>query len=817
MIVRPQIQCLRVRVIISALLIAWLQVSAQFLPFPSTMPRVNDPNDSALLKTWQGIKRRNIDAYSTPFVHRPKSEQPGDAVSEGIGYGMLCALYCNDQTYFNRIWDAGEQYMWQGEYYHWRVDENGTVIGTGAATDAEEDIAVALIFADALVQKGAWRQHTSPKGVTYAQRAQGMINSIWSLMVEDGAFLRPGAEWGGKAFVNPGYFAPAFYRIFDEFEETDHPWKDVIDQCYQSIAASPGYANGLVPDWMKPTGEFAGDELGYNSYARGEFCYKDGIRILWRLATDYLWYLEPRARLFCAKAAAFIQTPARANFFQMDGSPVTESYTLGNNVTRPRSEHSHLTVAMWASCIMAAGGPEAAESWNDELLSYVEGNDYWGKTTDSAQEDTLHNEMYFDQFLAWFGASLLYGTFTNLWEDLNDPNPDRALAWKTVPVVEPFDINANNAPLVINGIFNKPVPWLVEIAHVDSSDATVFYSGKSDTLAAAWYGLSSEGSAMPQGTYKVYLTGRGLTKPETKEVWLGRALDLKQGNWIIIDDFRDDDLKPYIGNRWTSYLDSDEGKAGQSTIRFHRVEREDAAPVMRWAYRLDGSSSLGYNPYAALEWNCSTPSGNLDLSGLDTIVVTARSASRIEVSVQLVTTDITDWNYFEDSLAISTRMQEHKLSIRNFTQRWSGDRTLDLSKVKAIRFQVQDVDGTQNEIALGTMMFNGNLDHLYTSPPPYVRPAVTRRAMRKGREQLLFYTTVPGGIRFMVPQHCTGAPITISTMTGKLVCVLATSRTGETVWGAQDTNGSRISPGVYIASVEHKQGRLTVPIFIMRK
>ena len=211
--------------------------AAQFLPVASAMPRVSASYDSILLKTWQGIKKRNIDAYSTPLVHRPKSEQPGDAVSEGVGYGMILALYCNDQPYFNKIWDAAEQYLWQGDYYNWRADQNGMVIGSGAASDAEEDIAFCLIIADLLVKKGIWQGHASPKGATYAQRAQTMINSIWSFLVEGGKYLRPGPNWGGSAFVNPGYFAPAFYRIFDAFEEQDHNWQGLIDQCYRTIEA----------------------------------------------------------------------------------------------------------------------------------------------------------------------------------------------------------------------------------------------------------------------------------------------------------------------------------------------------------------------------------------------------------------------------------------------------------------------------------------------------------------------------------------------------------------------------------------------------
>jgi len=107
--------------------------------------------------------------------------------------------------------------MWSGDSYNWRVNKSGGVIGTGPASDAEEDIALSLIFADLLVNKNVWQPHTSPKGATYAQRAQSMVDYIWNNIVESGKYLRPGNQWGGSAFVNPGYFAPAYYRIFNEF------------------------------------------------------------------------------------------------------------------------------------------------------------------------------------------------------------------------------------------------------------------------------------------------------------------------------------------------------------------------------------------------------------------------------------------------------------------------------------------------------------------------------------------------------------------------------------------------------------------------
>ena len=54
---------------------------------------------------------------------------------------------------------------------------------------------------------------------------------------------------------------------------------------------------------------------------------------------------------------------------------------------------------------------------------FYEGGDYFGlaKDTSAALEDTLHNEMYFDQFLAWFGTSLMSGTFVNVIDAIDNP------------------------------------------------------------------------------------------------------------------------------------------------------------------------------------------------------------------------------------------------------------------------------------------------------------------------------------------------------------------------------------------------------------
>ena len=786
-----------------------LSVSAAILPFPSPLPAVKTNYDTILVRTWEGIKKRMIDAYSIPLIHRPRSEEPHDAVSEGVGYGMLLALYCNDQEYFNKIWDAGESYMWDenGQSYNWRVNREGTVIGQGPASDAEQDIALALIFADGLVKKGTWKAHTGPKGADYAQRAQKIINNLWNSLVEEGRYLRPGVNWGGKAFVNPGYFAPAFYRVFDEFESEEHNWTAVIDQCYQSIAVSPGYENGLVPDWMQPDGNYAGgDQLGYNAYADGKFMYKDAIRVLWRCATDYIWYNEPRAKQFLDNAYAFIGTPDKANFFQMDGSAVTDSFELGNKTTRPRSEHSELTVGMWATAAMAAGGEEAAEAFSDELLTfYTPGADFWGRVNDSDGEDTLHNEMYFEQFLAWFGASCISGVFTNLWDDFKDPNPEIAAAFSGTPVVAPFDIDATVEPLSIEARFSKSVRWIVTLQHRTGSDAVVEFNGSGSEIGLQWNGTSSKGGYMPQGAYDVTITARGIKEPFTTVVWLGRARDLKSGDRLIVDDFLDGDLHPYFGMSWGYYTEKNDGKNGLTVIKKFEVADDEGKPALRWAFRLDGSQQIGFDPYAALEWTCAAGDDRLNLAGLDTLVFTGRAAASLAVSIQFITSDIGDYTFFEDSVTLGTSMTEYRLPVSDFKQRLGGSgRELDLTKCTAIRFQVQNVDGTENEIVIREMLFSGNVAAMYASPPEYIPPEPGIGILTKPHRTTSGIQVRMNSVSCSFSSAGRKGPgeIAIYSVNGRSISRLSVPDNGRvTVWNFTDSRGKRVAPGTYFAVI----------------
>jgi hypothetical protein len=361
--------------------------------------------EQTIQMVWQGMIERNP---GEPFlIHRPYSETPGDAVSEGVGYGLIMAMYCNDQEHFDMLLDGAETTMWNGQCYNWRVDSNGWVTGSGGATDAEQDIAAMLIMAKHRVDHGEW---TDYRNGFYEQRARTILGSLWQQGVTADGTLRPGYYWGGEKLVNVGYFAPAWYRMFARFD-LDHDWMSVVDRSYEILQRSPGYENGLVPDWMTPYGAYTND-LGYNAYGDGHYMYKDAIRVLWRIGTDYYWNKDERAKDYMNNAYSFIAGRG-ANFYQMDGSLVPKEDVWvfdGGAKRRPRREHSPLTIGMWSIPMMLMGDLNEQESATEELMKYHQDNaTYWG--LDEGDEDVEHNEMYFEQFLASFGALFMTDLF----------------------------------------------------------------------------------------------------------------------------------------------------------------------------------------------------------------------------------------------------------------------------------------------------------------------------------------------------------------------------------------------------------------------
>jgi len=480
------------------------------LEIPNAQPKVGAEQWKVVLdNTWAGMKVRNIkECESKPIYNgqsvksglicRPKSETPWDAVSEGIGYGMLLALYADDQETFDLIYKAGKGFSmnycqnWRQPPSGGRGDGDG-----GSASDADEDIAAALIFAAKLREKGKWKD----TGINYGTDATSAVNCVRGLL--SNGLLKPGSNWCPGSFpgawgcgaYNPGYFAPAWFRLFKAFDANNaSTWDNAISKSYELIASNPGFSKGLIPDWTNASGQTLSSGPGYNAYLNGNAFFKDAIRMLWRVANDVIWFPNEHSenstgRTYLKNAVNFITDkggPKAANFYAMNGNliPENDKWTDFNDnknseTWRWRREHSHLTVGQWLTAAMAVGTDEQKKAWSSKMAEFYDWEnkvDFFGNVIDpnpGGIEDTLHNEMYFDQFLAWFGVSLMSGTWVNVVALLDNPVANTAgildLPWPSEPDPDPDP----DPPLIVK---RNHLPGI----QISQSPGTLRMSSKND-------------------------------------------------------------------------------------------------------------------------------------------------------------------------------------------------------------------------------------------------------------------------------------------------------------------------------------------------
>ena len=166
-------------------------------------------------------------------------------VSEGIGYGMLIAVMMNDQTTFNGFWAYASQSAYMPDdsgsfLMNWMVDSNGNVTGNNAATDADEDMCMALCMADKV-----WG---SSGTYDYKSNFQNMLNAIWSREVDNGSIaVKPGDAYSSPVYSS--YMTPAWYNCWGTsgVDSGGHAWSSVTNWVYNTYYGS-NYSNGFVPD-----------------------------------------------------------------------------------------------------------------------------------------------------------------------------------------------------------------------------------------------------------------------------------------------------------------------------------------------------------------------------------------------------------------------------------------------------------------------------------------------------------------------------------------------------------------------------------------
>jgi endo-1,4-beta-D-glucanase Y/4-amino-4-deoxy-L-arabinose transferase-like glycosyltransferase len=321
----------------------------------------------------------------------------GSVSSESESYALLRAVWSNDPATFNRVWGWTQAHLQRPDGLCSWLWKDNRVADVSTATDADADIAYALLVAG--------RRWASP---ALTEQGRRMAAAIWDKEVVSvkGQSYAVAGDWGAARQVlplNPSYFSPFAYRVFAEADPS-HPWFSLLDAGYKLLDSSSQAllggrtTAGLPPDWValdRTSGTLAPLALTGQNTTRYSY---DAARSFWRVALDYRWTGDGRG-------AAFLR---RAQF--LDGEvgrkgAVSGAYAHDGTILEDHS--SPVGTAGAVAALLTTDYPKAdALYWRSVVGTAVRGakGSYWGDPSD----------LYGQEWI-WFAAAFYNNSIPNLW------------------------------------------------------------------------------------------------------------------------------------------------------------------------------------------------------------------------------------------------------------------------------------------------------------------------------------------------------------------------------------------------------------------
>ncbi len=372
----------------------------------SRVPLVFSPRDM-LGSTWSEYKKNYIESSTGRTVDHQHDDV---TTSEGQSYAMLRSVWMDDQAAFDLSWNWTKKFITQpnSHLFSWLYGKkpNNTygvrsdINGQNSASDADCDIALALLFA-----YGRWQDKA------YLDSAKAIINDIWEkevVTIQGKPYLAADDLEKNLStpaiVVNPSYISPAAFKIFAEVDRS-HPWDKLADSSYQLLSATmqsrldkPQSAH-LPPDWVlidRTTGAITAGKENNLSTNYGF----DAIRVSWRLALDWQWNQDSRAKNILADM----------NFLQTQWKSQNKLYAIYSHDGQPASNYES-AAAYGASMgyFLADDGEDANAIYNTKLRAlYNPDKNTW--------KDQLS---YYDDNWVWFGLAMYHNALPNLADSLS--------------------------------------------------------------------------------------------------------------------------------------------------------------------------------------------------------------------------------------------------------------------------------------------------------------------------------------------------------------------------------------------------------------
>ena len=352
---------------------------------------------------WEASTGRTLDKQSNNIT-----------TSEGQSYTMLRSVWQSDKTTFDSAWAWTQSHLQrQDKLFSWRWGQmaDGTYGiltdqgGQNTASDADSDIALALIMA-----ASKWQQSS------YLNDAKAIITSIWEKEVVTingkpyyAANDLEKASTKGYVIVNPSYLSPYEYRVFAKLDKTaGHDWNALVDSSYALLNTAidatldaPSSAK-LVPDWVTVStkdGSVSAPTANEPNY-KTTYGY-EAFRSPWRLALDYQWNNADAAKATLAKMS-YLSDQWNAS------SKLAPVYTHSGEAT----ENDEKAGAYGGDIgyFIVTNPAQATQIYNKKLKYLYDPN------KNSFNQDLS----YYDSNWAWFGMALYTGQLDNLTESITD-------------------------------------------------------------------------------------------------------------------------------------------------------------------------------------------------------------------------------------------------------------------------------------------------------------------------------------------------------------------------------------------------------------
>ncbi|MDG5813509.1 glycosyl hydrolase family 8 [Chitinispirillales bacterium ANBcel5] len=252
-----------------------------------------------------------IDINTGIVALMPTADTPQEVKVEGQGWAMMTAAYMDDKETFDGLLHFYNMKTTDraGGMMGWHVTCDG-FIDEGSATDGDLDVAFSLIVA-------YWQW-----GEDYLNKAREVIENCEKLIVTHpdstisvlAAGHANGQPWGGYQETDISYYTPAYFRLFADVTGND-AWNKLAEDTYILLERAAHDETGLVPDWQHADGTpGAGERVGYYAF--------DACRTPWRIALDYLWNGDERAKDWLVKVTGWAHNQDRiVDGYELDGTP----------------------------------------------------------------------------------------------------------------------------------------------------------------------------------------------------------------------------------------------------------------------------------------------------------------------------------------------------------------------------------------------------------------------------------------------------------------------------------------------------------------